>query len=126
MLAVVSIRDAARAGVSTNKIAKILKEVTQGDRYAAAHRPVDAIEDYCRAWTMVGKLHPVGIESTAGGLVRMRFLGTFGKVYRVQASSNLVDWQTVGTCTADSEGEVQFTDPAAARHPNRFYRLVPK
>ena len=124
LLAVVSIQDAAKAGANTNKLAKILREVAEGDQDAAAHRPVEAVEDYWNAWTQVGGLHAAGIVSTGGGQMQMRFPGTAGKVYQVQASGNLLDWQTVGTATADSEGDVHFTDSDAAKHPAQFYRVV--
>jgi sugar lactone lactonase YvrE len=124
LLAVVSIQDAARAGANTNKIAKILRQVAEGDRDAAASQPTQAIGDYWNAWTQVGKLHLACIASTAGGEVQITFPGNAGHVYLIQASTNLVDWVSVSTCKADDEGNVRFTDSDRAGIPLRFYRAV--
>jgi hypothetical protein len=36
----------------------------------------------------------------------------------------MLNWAPVGTCTADSNGDVEFTDSNAANHLVRFYRAV--
>jgi alpha-tubulin suppressor-like RCC1 family protein len=41
-----------------------------------------------------------------------------------QASTNLVDWTTLANALTLSNGVLHVTDPAAANHPTRFYRLV--
>jgi poly(3-hydroxybutyrate) depolymerase len=56
LLAVVSIQDAARAGVSAKKLAKALAEVAKGDQAAAKGSPVLAIEHYRNAWEYVARL----------------------------------------------------------------------
>ena len=45
--------------------------------------------------------------------------------YRVEASSNLLDWEAIyhGTPT---DGALHYVDEDAARFPRRFYRLVPE
>jgi hypothetical protein len=124
LLAVVSIQDAARAGANTNKIAKILRQVAEGDRDAAANQPTQAIEDYWNAWTQVGKLHLARIASTADRGVQITFPGNAGHVYVIQASTNLVDWVDLSTCKADNEGDVDFSDSNRANMPLRFFRAV--
>jgi hypothetical protein len=45
--------------------------------------------------------------------------------YQVQANSDLatINWQTIGTTTADSTGMIQFDDTTVTNQPQRFYRL---
>ena len=50
LLAVVSIQDAVAAGAKPKKLEPALKEVAQGDKAAAAGKPVQAIEHYWHAW----------------------------------------------------------------------------
>ncbi len=50
---------------------------------------------------------------------------TNGFVYRVECSTNLVNWTPVCTNVV-TEGAVQFVDPEAPGSPNRFYRVVPE
>ncbi|MBX3734721.1 MAG: leucine-rich repeat domain-containing protein [Verrucomicrobiae bacterium] len=74
-------------------------------------------------------LPAIGRPTTAGGLSD----GSFGfpvdwaphRQVTVEACADLThpDWQTVGTLTLDATGAAQFSDPAAASHPNRLYRL---
>jgi hypothetical protein len=58
-----------------------------------------------------------------GGL-SLEFSGTPGTVYIIEASTNLVNWATIGAATADENGNVSFTDAEADRHPARFYRVL--
>lgn len=46
-----------------------------------------------------------------------------GSSYRVDASTNLLQWVTL-TNIMDTAGTVQFLDPSASRYPRRFYRAV--
>jgi hypothetical protein len=54
LLAVVSIQDAARAGLNSKKLAQALKSVAKGDQDAAHGKPARAIEDYQDAWDESG------------------------------------------------------------------------
>jgi hypothetical protein len=126
LLAVVSLDDAAKAGANTNKLANLWKQVTAGDKAAAAGKPATAIQDYYNAWNQVCSLCVASIVSTPDGQMQMQFSGTAGQVYQIQASTNLGNWTTVGTATADANGNISFTDPNAASYPNRFYRVVPQ
>jgi hypothetical protein len=52
--------------------------------------------------------------------------GNVGEIYYLQATTNLTDptaWMTIGTNTADLQGQWQFTDCSASNCPMRFYRL---
>jgi hypothetical protein len=67
-----------------------------------------------------------GMGGAVGGKVQLRFLGTAGQSYVIQASTNLLDWVTLTTCTADGLGNVTATDPDAHKYPARFYRVAEK
>jgi hypothetical protein len=56
--------------------------------------------------------------------VRLEIAGEAGERFTIQCSSNLKDWATLGTRTADAEGIVAFEDADAGRHATRFYRVV--
>jgi|GEM_PF-2018479 len=42
--------------------------------------------------------------------------------YRIEASTNLVDWVPIGIGEASELGTIHFFEPEAARYPCRFYR----
>ena len=65
-----------------------------------------------------------GTESLAGGAVRIHFSGIPGTSYSVQYSvtNQSPVWQTLGTATADSIGQFDFTDTPPTNLPPRFYR----
>ena len=46
-----------------------------------------------------------------------------GKSYVIDASSDLMTWETISVQGADT-GTILFTDPAAAGQPMRFYRVT--
>jgi hypothetical protein len=50
--------------------------------------------------------------------------GNAGVVYTIQASSDLVNWQSIGTTTAGANGVFNFQDSNAGNFPSRFYRVV--
>ena len=56
----------------------------------------------------------------------LRITGAGGAdvTYTVQASSDLVNWQEIGTTTADGSGAFEFVDAEAANFTARFYRVV--
>jgi hypothetical protein len=65
-----------------------------------------------------GSAHPW----TANGL-QLMLQGTIGPTYGIQASSNLLQWQTITNITA-TNSPVYFTDPDATNYSRRFYRSV--
>jgi hypothetical protein len=50
--------------------------------------------------------------------------GQAGLVYTFQASTNLVNWATFGTSTANAGGVYSFVDADAASFRQRFYRVL--
>jgi uncharacterized repeat protein (TIGR02543 family) len=59
-----------------------------------------------------------GLRSEGMGLT---LAGEFGTQYRIDSSSNLVDWAALGIVTNDY-GTSQFFDSGATNLPLRFYR----
>ena len=124
LLAVVSIQDAARAGVNPKKLAEALEEMAKGDQAAAKGSPDQAIQHYRNAWEHAVHLKINGVIDPASKRMQLEFLGAGNQVYVIEVSSNLVDWVKVGICAADAEGKVTYTDPDTSKHPARFYRVV--
>lgn len=56
--------------------------------------------------------------------MQLKFISLAGKVYLIEASTNLVDWTAVGEATICNDGSFEFEDTDAAQHPCRFYRVV--
>jgi hypothetical protein len=44
--------------------------------------------------------------------------------YFVQATTNMLDWETIGVAEARGDGTFLFDDPSAGQHAQRFYRIV--
>jgi hypothetical protein len=124
LLAVVCIQDAAKAGLNPRKEAEDFAMVAKSDAEAGKGRYANAIEHYRNAWRHALQLRTqVGVRSDDGS-TRLEFVGNSSKSYRIEMSTDLVNWVTLGTCSADEQGEVQFTDPTAGDQPSRFYRAV--
>ena len=59
------------------------------------------------------------------GIATITFLGTPGAHYAIQATAALGgSWDVLDTVTADENGIVTFTDPAAGTFASRFYRAA--
>jgi hypothetical protein len=64
---------------------------------------------------------PVKISPVAGA--QLNFVGFPGLVYRVDASTNLIDWNPI-VSIASTNGLLQFTDAAFTNRAQKFYRAV--
>ena len=123
LLAIISIQDAANAGLNAKKVAQDHAMVAKGDREAAAGHYANAIEHYRNAWRHALQLQlQVGLNPD--GSTRLQFVGNNSKSYLIEVSTDMVNWVSLGTCTADADGDVEFTDPNVANQPVRFYRAV--
>lgn len=60
-------------------------------------------------------------QPPTSGTFSFQVTGEAGRVYRVEASANLVDWVSVGTVSIIG-GAAQFNDSSAATLAHRFYR----
>ena len=54
----------------------------------------------------------------------MQWSAVHGRLYILEASTNLVDWERIGVAVDRGDGKFTFEDANAARFPNRFYRAV--
>jgi hypothetical protein len=55
--------------------------------------------------------------------MKHNFTGQSGKVHIAEASTNLVDWEAVGTATIKADGTFEFEDHDAIKNQSRFYRV---
>ena len=123
LLAIISMQDATKAGLNPKKVREDLAMVAKGDHEANARHYANAIEHYRNAWRHALQLQ-VRVSLNVDGSVRVQFVGNNSESYRVEVSTDMVNWTTAGTCTADDEGDVEFADVNAANQPLRFYRAV--
>jgi hypothetical protein len=125
LLAVICITEAAQAGMNPRKVAEDLEEVAKGDEEAAAGRYANAIEHYRNAWRHALQLR-LQVSVKLDGSTQLQFIGDYNGSYRIEVSTDMVNWATLAVVTADGDGTASFTDPEAAKQPNRFYRVAPQ
>jgi hypothetical protein len=123
LLAVISIQEAANAGLNPKKVAEDLAMVAKGDEEADKGLWANAIESYRNAWRHALQLR-LQVSLNPDGSTLVQFVGNHSKSYRIEVSTDLVNWAAVGTCAADSDGDVRFTDAGSSEQPQRFYRAV--
>jgi HYR domain len=124
LLASAAIQDASAAGVPTQRIVQAQKFLAEGDADAAVDSCGDAITDYRQAWRHAVRPQvslPIGLPN---GHTQLELLAEPGARVTVQASTNLVDWVTLGTATANGDGVLQFEGTEAASHALRYYRAL--
>jgi hypothetical protein len=64
----------------------------------------------------------VGVD---GATLHLLVEGVARGRYRIESSTNLVDWETLTTLTADSDGRAEVTKTDDSQPPkDRFYRAV--
>jgi hypothetical protein len=66
----------------------------------------------------------LGCVGKADRRIALRGAGAAGKVCLLQASSDLLTWETIGTVTARQDGSFEFEDANTARFACRFYRAA--
>jgi alpha-tubulin suppressor-like RCC1 family protein len=89
-----------------------------GDLGTAADRIITALESVSTARTEKIKLHPPAHQG------RLTFSAAKGRVYFVEASSDLLHWQVIGAARQAQDGSYLFEDPEATKFPARFYRVI--
>lgn len=67
--------------------------------------------------------NPPKITLSPEGAVELGFHGIPGRIYQIQRSSDMSNWQSIGTATAGSNGSITFIDENPPQ-PNGFYRLA--
>jgi hypothetical protein len=122
-LAVVSIQDAAAAGLNPAKIAEDNAEMAKGDDDVNEGKFESAIDHYRNAWK-----HAVHLKIKASlapsGNVRLAFVSGMAENYVIQASTNLMDWVTLDTPTVGSDGVITIDDAGVDHSSARFYRIM--
>jgi len=68
----------------------------------------------------------IQITSIAHLADRARLTGTGdpGVTYTIQATSDLIHWETIGTATTISSGTFEFEEAVATEAVARFYRVI--
>jgi len=66
------------------------------------------------------------LSKQLNGTMSIQFRAAAGALCRVECASTLssLQWQTLGTATADANGNVLINDPPSGRPSLRFYRGV--
>ena len=57
------------------------------------------------------------------GAITLKFLGIPGRIYQIQRSTDMSEWATIASVTANGTGAITFTDDNPPQ-PNAFYRLA--
>jgi hypothetical protein len=68
------------------------------------------------------QISPVKSRVQVNGTFDLNFSGQSNATYRVWASTNLVNWESLGNGLITSNGWFQFLDSSASNWPQRFYR----
>jgi hypothetical protein len=97
------------------------RAATWGDKNGSDTLPGYVIE-YAPAVVQQPSLSSARMRSD--GTLDLNLVGDPGVVYRVQASTNLVDWSDIGSITPVSGPAASFRDLGATNLSRRFYRLV--
>jgi len=66
----------------------------------------------------------LAIQKNANGSALLSFTGQLEKTYRVEASSDLAQWVSLGSVTPNQVGQCQIEDTDAGLHAYRFYRYA--
>ncbi|HEY6169414.1 MAG TPA: Calx-beta domain-containing protein [Verrucomicrobiae bacterium] len=64
------------------------------------------------------------VTQGAAGMLKLHFSGRIGRVYLIEASTNLVNWEVIGSARRLSGGLFEFEDPHVSPMPRRFYRII--
>ena len=63
------------------------------------------------------------LKKLSNGAFQFAYTNTSAQSNNVYASTNLINWVSVGVATQVSIGLFQFTDTGATNYPRRFYKL---
>jgi hypothetical protein len=86
----------------------------------AAQQVIDALGNG-GSTELAGKMH--SLKHQPSRKMKLKFSGTTGRVQIVEASTNLVDWETIGVAADQGDASFEFEDANASKFPGRFYRI---
>ncbi len=69
-------------------------------------------------------LNALVVEEITNNLMHFVFAGTNGKTYRVQSTTNFVQWESFSTNTVGTNGIFEFFDSLTPSHSTRFFRAI--
>ena len=122
LLASVALQEAFAAGGSGRKLNQVQSFLQSGDAESAGGKCGSGIEDYRNAWKFAARPQITPPAQLAGRRVRLEILSAPGDEVTIQASSNLIEWVTIGSGIADAEGTITFEDADSAGYAVRYYR----
>jgi subtilisin-like proprotein convertase family protein len=74
--------------------------------------------------TVLPTITTKSIQMTNSKSALITGIGAAGAVYTIQASTNLINWQRIGTATTGTNGVFSFKDSNTASFKSRFYRIM--
>ena len=111
-------------GATTTNLALTNLQVTNSGNYACVvSTSVGSLTSADARLTVYSPFNLGGATFQLGGLVQIVASGDNGRSYRLEASTNLVNWEPVVTNTILG-GSATFTDSGAGTNTRRFYRIV--
>ncbi len=124
LLASVALQEAIAAGAQKQKIVQVGRFIAKGDADAGNGEYGSGIGYYGNAWARA--VHSVVLATIhlPNGYTLLKIQCDPGEHCAIQASSNLVDWVTIGTGSANGDGIVTFEDSEAVKYSLRYYRAV--
>jgi hypothetical protein len=75
-------------------------------------------------WPAPPQLSAPTAGASDAGAWQLNFAGDPNATYSLWASTNLVDWDRIGTVPEPNPGQYQFLDTSATNGPQRFYRVT--
>lgn len=95
----------------------------------AANEPPSMIADELRIGTTWGAVTPfpavvlTSLTRLGNGAFQFSYTNGSGRSYSVYATTNLIDWSSLGAAAQTSSGQYRFTDSNATGFLRRFYQL---
>ena len=103
---------------------KVRAQISRDDP-ALAETFTQAAQTIINAFAGLGKPPKIAhLKHGDRGDLHFQVTGDIGQVYLLQASTNLLDWVTVGVASDLGEGAFEFEEADATRFPSHYYRVV--
>jgi hypothetical protein len=124
LLAFTAIQEAIAAAAPNKRIEQAKRFLAKGDADNGDEKCANGIEAYRHAWKHAARLKVIMPTYSVNGCTQLKIFCGPAELIAIEASSNLLNWETIGTVTADMDGVGTFEDTDAADHPVRYYRCV--